>query len=140
MMVTCAIDKTVAVWDTQNIGQHADFQPVACGSKDMSVGKLYSVNFYPSSPWLLGCGGAGNQLALWDLSSETAFEKRFGARLANVDKPNKSVENDIGSKTEDFEAIMAAADQAAKEVTQEANNGSRKKKKNKGKKKAHRAK
>lgn len=137
MMVTCAIDKTVAVWDTQNIGQHADFQPVACGSKDMSVGKLYSINFYPSSPWLLGCGGAGNQLALWDLSSETAFEKRFGARLAHVDKPNKLVEN-IESKTEDFEAIMAAADQAAKEVKQDANNGSRKKK-NKGKKKVHRA-
>ena len=138
MMVTCAIDKTVAVWDTQNIGQLADFQPVACGSKDMSVGKLYSVNFYPSSPWLLGCGGAGNQLALWDLSSETAFEKRFGARLANVDKSNKVVEN-VESKTEDFEAIMAAADQAAEKVKQDSNNGSRKKK-NKGKKtKVHRA-
>ena len=32
--------------------------------------KLYAVSFYPSSPRLLGCGGAGGELALWELGDE----------------------------------------------------------------------
>lgn len=140
MMVTCAIDKTVAVWDTLNVAEHTDFKPVACGSKEMNVGKLYTTSFYPSSPWLLGCGGGGNQLALWDLSSESAFQKRFGERLSNVSKPPLNTdESGNGEKqAEDFEAIMAAADQAASEARQEADSGKKKKKKNKSKNKVHR--
>ncbi len=135
MLVTCAIDKTVAIWDTLNVGDHSDGKPIACGSKEMGVGKLYTVNFYQSSPWLLGCGGGGNQLALWDISNETAFQKRFGGRLAETSKP-KVAENNGEAKTEDFEAIMAAADQAAAEARQQATNN--KKKKKKTKKKIHR--
>ena len=136
-MVTCAIDKTVAVWDTLNAGNHSDWRPIACGSKEMGVGKLYTVNFYPSSPWLLGCGGGGNQLALWDISNEAAFQKRFGQRLSDTKKPQVVEEDGQETKTEDFEAIMAAADQAAKEARQDAKGG-KKKKKNKSKKKVHR--
>lgn len=133
MMVTCAIDKTVAIWDTLNIDSNPDKKPMTCGSKDMNVGKLYTVNFYPSSPWLLGCGGGGNQLALWDISSEAAFQKRFGARLGDTSKPAEA------KTTEDFEAIMAAADKACKDAREEAKTGgNKKKKKSKGKKKVGR--
>lgn len=139
MMISCAIDKTVAIWDTLNVGDHSDGKPVACGSKEMGVGKLYSTSFYPSSSWLLGCGGGGNQLALWDLSSETAFQNRFGGRLAETSKPKieeKVIENNEEkdeAQTEDFEAIMAASDQAATEARQEAKNSKKKKKKTKKK-------
>lgn len=136
MMITCAIDKTVAVWDTLNVGDHSDFQPIACGSKEMNVGKLYTTSFYPSSPWILGCGGGGNELALWDMSSEAVFQKRFGGRLSDLPKPTTSEENGNETKTEDFEAIMAASDKAAAEARQESK--SIKKKKNKNKKKVHR--
>ena len=136
-MTTCAIDKTVAVWDTLNIGNFSDAKPFACGSKEMEVGKLYSVNFYPSSPWLLGCGGGGNQLALWDLSNEAAFQKRFGSRLSDAAKSDKTGGVGNEAKTEDFEAIMAAADKAAEKAREESKTG-KKKKKTKSKKKAHR--
>jgi len=136
MMVTCAIDKTVAIWDTLNAADHSEWKPIACGSKEMGVGKLYSINFYQSSPWLLACGGGGNQLALWDMTNETAFQKRFGGRLAETSKAGLAEKNDAESKTEDFEAMMAAADHAAAEARQESKSG--KKKKKKGKKKAHR--
>ena len=136
MMVTCAIDKTVAVWDTLNIDNNPNRKPIACGSKDMGVGKLYTVNFYPSSPWLLGCGGGDNQLALWDTSIEAAFQKRFGARLADTSKPADNAESE--AKTEDFEAMMAAADKSAQTAREEAKSGSKKKKKAKGKKKGNR--
>ena len=137
MMVTCAIDKTVAVWDTLNVGNHSDFQPIACGSKEMNVGKLYTTAFYPSSPWILGCGGGGNELALWDMSNEAVFQKRFGARLSETPKPTTAEENSNETKTEDFEALMAASDKAAAEARQESKTG-KKKKKNKNKKKVHR--
>lgn len=75
-MATCSIDKLVTLWDVKGA------EPTQCGSKDMCAGKLYSVSFYPSTPWLLGCGGAGSMLSLWDLSSETAVQKRFGDRVA----------------------------------------------------------
>jgi periodic tryptophan protein 1 len=81
MMATCSIDKTVTLWDVQNLqNDKTSSSPRSCGSKDMCAGKLYTVGFYPSSPWLLGCGGSGNQLSLWDLSSEDAIQKRFNGR------------------------------------------------------------
>lgn len=79
LMATCSMDKTVALWDTQHFAEGND--PLSCGSKDMKVGNLYTVSFYPSSPWLLGCGGSGNELALWDLSGDSTFRDRFSDRV-----------------------------------------------------------
>jgi periodic tryptophan protein 1 len=127
MFASCAIDKTVAVWDTLNI---IDGKPFSCGNKDMNVGKLYSLGFYPSSPWLLGCAGSGNLLALWDMSSENAFKSRFGERLG--EKHLEGHENRENAE-QDFEAIMAAQAEATK--TLQHTKDSKKKQKGKGKKK-----
>lgn len=82
LMVTCSIDKTITLWDVQNSGggNTSSPTPKACGTKDMCVGKLYTVGFYPSAPWLLACGGSGNELALWDLSEETSIQEQFRGR------------------------------------------------------------
>jgi len=127
MLATCAIDKTVALWDTQHAGSSPDSKPIPCGNKDMNVGKLYSVAFYQSSPWLVGSGGSGNQLALWNLESEEVFRNRFGDRLDASMQPKKGEE-----KAYDFEAMMTATDQAALEAKDKAED---KKKKGKGKSK-----
>jgi WD40 repeat protein len=127
MFASCAIDKTVAIWDTLNL---VDGKPFSCGSKDMNVGKLYSLGFYPSSPWLLGCAGSGNLLALWDISSENAFKSRFGERLGEKNpEENENQENN----EQDFEAIMAAQAEATK--TFQNDKDTKKKHKNKSKKK-----
>jgi periodic tryptophan protein 1 len=77
-------DKTVTLWDAGVSGTSSAMQqPRCCGSKDMCSGKLYTIQFYPSDPWLLGTGGSGNQLALWDFSNEAEVQKRFAGRLAN---------------------------------------------------------
>ena len=132
MLATCAIDKTVALWDTKNAGVTAGSKPITCGNKDMNVGKLYSLSFYQSSPWLLGCGGSGNQLALWNLASEDVFRKRFGDRLNNPEMQPVGEE-----KTEDFEAMMAAQDEAAEDTKKKIDSGNKNKKKGKSKKKTH---
>ena len=83
MMATCAVDKTVTLWDTYSAD--GTFSPNApprpCGTKEMGVGKLFTMSFYPSSPWLLGCGGSGKEVALWDMSSDDAVQSRFGNRI-----------------------------------------------------------
>ena len=57
----------------------------------MGVGKLYSVGFYSSSPWLLGCAGAGKELAIWDMTREDSLRTRFKDRGAATAEgaPNK---------------------------------------------------
>ena len=121
MLITCSIDKTVALWDTRKS------TPEPCGSKEMNVGKLYSVRTYPSSPWLLACGGSGNELAIWDMEGEDAIQRRF-AKGSNEDSNTEAAAAD--QEEPDFEAIMANNDATSKEKD---TNNSKKKKKKKGK-------
>ena len=126
MLATCAIDKTVTLWDTYNEnGAFAEAPPRACGNKDMGVGKLYTVNFYPSAPWLLGCGGGGKELALWDMSRERAVQNRFAKRAGlTAVLPEETAEVTMSS-----EATAAHNKSISK----------KKKDRNKKKKKVHRA-
>ena len=123
--MTCSIDKTVALWDTHQTSP----TPQACGSKDMNVGKLHSLSFYPSSPWLMACGGSGNELAIWDMEDEDPIKNRFASRYSGevgVISPNGA------EKDPDFEAMMTTGDN---EATKKALEGMNKSKKKKGKKK-----
>ena len=131
MLVSCSVDKTVTLWDTQNA---MNSQPHACGSKDMEVGKLYTVNFYPSSPWLLGCAGGGKEIALWDMTREAPIQKRFGDRVSGGKVFNK--EESGTNKQEAFNDMM---NNSSKQETREPPTAQKKKKKqgNDKKKKAH---
>jgi hypothetical protein len=106
----------------------------------MCSGKLYSVSFYPSSPWVLGCGGSGNQLALWDLSSEDAIQKRFQSRMSG-DEISKEVEISDPKAAEDLQAMITPAplDDASRSTQRHAieNSDKRIKKKGKSKRKIH---
>ncbi len=102
----------------------------------MSVGKLYSVSCYPSSPWLLACGGSGNELAIWDMEGEDAIQNRFSSRIHGVEGSPASAQQVEGQETVVFESVMAAESNAATQNALENMNKS-KKKKGKKKKKAH---
>lgn len=132
MFITCSIDKTVALWDTHNYNS----SPQPCGSKDMSVGKLYSLSCYPSSPWLLACGGSGNELAIWDMEGEDAIQNRFASRIRGVEDVSATKSQDGGGEKPDFEAVIAGESNAAALNALENMNKSKKKKANK-KSKAH---
>jgi WD40 repeat protein len=132
MFVTCSIDKMVALWDTQS---STSVTPQPCGSKDMNVGKLYSLSFYPSSPWLLACGGSGNELAIWDMEGEDAIRNRFASRVNGGEGLNDEEE-----KEPDFEATMAAGENENATLTALEGMNKLKKKKGKKKNKAHKRK
>jgi len=139
MLATCAVDKTVTLWDMYSSeGKPSNAPPRPCGNKDMGVGKLYTMSFYPSSPWLLGCGGSGKELALWDLSSEAALQSRFGSRIEGAPGVPAVIEaTEQVSKEEDFEAMMATKDAAVEKVKSDTKSNKNNKKKGKGKKKVH---
>ena len=137
MLATCSVDKTVTLWDTYSSqGEPSNTPPHLCGNKDMGVGKLYTVSFYPSSPWLLGCGGGGKEIALWDLSSESALQSRFGGRFGSSSTEEIKETQKDAPKSEDFEAMMAAGGDSAMDKVRKDARG-RPRKKGKGKKKVH---
>ncbi len=63
LLATCSPDQTVKLWDVDNLTEHR--MPQCLGSKDMSVGGLFGVQWYMGTPHLLATGGSGGQVALW---------------------------------------------------------------------------
>ena len=89
---------------------------------------------YPSSPWLLACGGSGNELAIWDMESEDAIRNRFADRVNGGTAAVEASKED--SEEPDYEALMAAEENAkATENALKSMNKSKNKKKGGGKKK-----
>ncbi|KAG7362947.1 WD-40 repeat-containing protein [Nitzschia inconspicua] len=135
MLATCSVDKTVTLWDTYDAEQKlSNGPPKAKMNKDMRVGKLYTVNFYPSSPWLLGCAGGAKEIALWDMSHDDNVQRCFGGR-SGIGAKNVQSEHAAGEKQEAFDAMMTPT--ASSQPTKEANaekSSTKSKKKNKNKK------
>ena len=135
MLASSSVDKTVTLWDTSNGGT-----PRAKMNKEMKVGKLFTLSFYPSSPWLLGCGGGGKEIAIWDMREDTTVQKCFGGRAIPTNATTSSeVEDSTKEPTESiFDSIMASDSKSA-DVAVEKKAPSLNKKKKKKKKKVHRA-
>ena len=139
MLATCSLDKTVTLWDTYNASKTPTTGPPnACGNKEMGVGKLYTVNYYPSAPWLLGCAGSGKELAIWDMTRETTIQKRFASRIG-VEAVSDENESDGADQKEAFDAMMSTDVQKTEESSSPKPKIKSKKGGNKTKK-AHKAK
>ena len=139
MLVTCSIDKTVKLWDTRNVTPGST--PRLCGQKEMNVGKLYTASFYPSSQWLLACGGSGNELCVWDMEGEDAIQKRFSAETSAAALADDGMSKDEEKEEPDFEKIMAMEDDKDDTTkSQKSKSKKNKGKKGKGKSKAHKRK
>jgi len=96
MLATASADKTVTIWDTHSI--HSN-DPIQIASKEMGGGKLLCLGWYPSSDWLVGCGGTGGQLALWEMGQEDAIVKTFGSRRNGDVSGAVGVEESENAKT-----------------------------------------
>jgi hypothetical protein len=131
----------VTLWDTYNEAEKlSNGPPKAKMNKDMKVGKLYTVNFYPSSPWLLGCAGGAMEMALWDMTQDEHVQKCFGGRTTNN---TKTIDSSAEEKKEAFDAMMTNKSESktvSPETPNKSSSSSMNKKKDKHKKKkVHRA-
>ncbi len=63
LLATCSPDQTVKLWDVDDLTKHG--MPQCIASKDMSVGRLFGVQWFVGTPYLLATGGSGGQVVLW---------------------------------------------------------------------------
>ena len=111
-------------------------------NKDMKVGKLFTLNFYPSYPWLLGCAGGGKEIAIWDMTEDNAVQKSFGARAVTtttVEETDTTKPTTPENTKAIFDSVMTTDASKSTDGEKKSSSASKKNKKKKKKKKVHRA-
>ena len=110
--------QVVKVWDVLNTGP--TLPPVLVAYKSVSVGKLFSIQFYPSHAFVLAAAGDKGVVAIWETDETEAIEQRFLNRKVDysvdllnttlVESKNdvipesfNTVQYDIPVKLEDFD-------------------------------------
>ena len=79
LCATSSIDKTVKIWDTEPISQGKE--PILVAYKSMSVGQLFACQFFVDEPFMLGTGGDGGMLAIWDSDEQESIKQHFEGRV-----------------------------------------------------------
>ncbi|KAG8864785.1 hypothetical protein FRB96_003371 [Tulasnella sp. 330] len=72
-------DGTVKVWNVNQNDAKLDVSMVA--SRDLGVGKVFSVMWSPDDPLTLAAAGSQARLQIWDVASNAAARKVFGDKL-----------------------------------------------------------
>ncbi|KAH9949990.1 transducin family protein/WD-40 repeat family protein [Amylocystis lapponica] len=77
-------DKTVKVW---NINEDADLgkrEVSLVTSRDLGVGKVFSVAWSPDDPLTLAAAGTHAKLQIWDVGANAGARKALGSKLAEA--------------------------------------------------------
>lgn len=127
MLASSSIDRSVTIYDVQSYSKSTKQLPPSF-QKDMNVGKLFTLNFYPSSPWLIGCGGSQNDIALWNLDSDPMIMKHFQSRFDSSSSMSDSVISPTEGKNQEDSSLFYP-----KKIQEDDTNLIKKKKHNKKK-------
>lgn len=127
MLASSSIDRSVTIYDVQSYSKSTKQLPPSF-QKDMNVGKLFTLNFYPSSPWLIGCGGSQNDIALWNLDSDPMIMKHFQSRFDSSSSMSDSVISPTEGKNQEDSSLFYP-----KKIQEDDTNLMKKKKHNKKK-------
>ena len=109
-MATCSNDKTIRIWDFENI-EHR--KPKLIETYNPGLGVLLNIKFGKDIPWFLACGGESSQVTVWDLESNFNIENAFKGREVN---PSKEKENKpiLEAMSDDFINIVEKSNQKEK--------------------------
>ncbi|KAF7316608.1 WD-REPEATS-REGION domain-containing protein [Mycena chlorophos] len=72
-------DKLVKVWNVQEESGKQNVSLVT--SRDLGVGKVFSVAFSPDEPLTVAAAGSKAKLQIWDVGANQGARKAFGAKL-----------------------------------------------------------
>jgi len=87
-IATGGMDKIVKIWNVneEQLAEGGKREISLVTSRDLSVGKVFTVKFSPDSPLTLGAGGSLAKLQLWDVSTNAGARAAFGPRLRRMGK------------------------------------------------------
>ncbi|KAK8791165.1 hypothetical protein WA158_005796 [Blastocystis sp. Blastoise] len=113
LMASCG-NNCVKLWDMRNN------QCTCVGENTMDVETLYGMNWYPSAPHIIGCGGSDERICIWDVQETCDVLSKF--EHVNAQNPN--------------DLSFSVSEEAKGEVTDlhEGPNSNKDKKSKKGKK------
>ncbi|KAH9468613.1 hypothetical protein Pst134EA_009149 [Puccinia striiformis f. sp. tritici] len=112
LLVSGGLDKLVKVWNLEDKSGSPTLSMVV--SRDLGVGKVFSVSFSPDDPTTLAVAGTKGSLQIWDISTNngvrSVFKDRFNQFASTLDLENRkplgnsgvlSVVDDIESDDDD---------------------------------------
>lgn len=83
VLATGSADKTVKLWDVSGA------TPALLATKDMELGKVFSVKFSPDSASLLAAGGSKGKLGVWNTLEQEAMQERLPDAQAPLDEEGR---------------------------------------------------
>lgn len=105
MLATASIDKTVKVWDVNDLQASNGGAPRCIAYKTMNVGKLFALQYSPDDPFLLACAGDTGMVAVWESDELNTIENYFKSRV----QPSKSTYSALKSTSPTEEGTAGAA-------------------------------
>jgi WD40 repeat protein len=82
-LCTASVDGTVKVWDCLPLHKGEINEPLVVAYKTMSVGRLFTMQCYGSSPFTLAAGGDKGMLAVWNSDETAAIAAQFHGRVVD---------------------------------------------------------
>jgi len=106
VLATGGTDKIVKVW---NINEDPDLgkrQVSAVTSRDLGVGKVFSVAWSPDDPLTLAAAGSKAKLQVWDVGANAGARKVLGPKVAQAGRELKAKEGGgvVGVASDDEES------------------------------------
>ncbi|CAE6445447.1 unnamed protein product [Rhizoctonia solani] len=78
-IATGGADKLVKIWNVDVDGESVNASMVI--SRNLEVGKVFTVAFSPDDPLTLAAAGSKAKLQVWDIGANAGARKSFGSRL-----------------------------------------------------------
>ncbi|KAH9813874.1 WD40-repeat-containing domain protein [Melampsora americana] len=94
LMVTGGVDKMVKVWNVDQKDGKPSLSMVT--SRDLGVGKVFSVSFCPDEPATIAVAGSKASVQLWDLTTNNGVRSGFRDRLKQFTNFNVDEERTVG--------------------------------------------
>ncbi|EGG09780.1 uncharacterized protein MELLADRAFT_34179 [Melampsora larici-populina 98AG31] len=94
LMVTGGVDKMVKVWNIDQKEGKPSLSMVT--SRDLGVGKVFSVSFCPDEPATIAVAGSKASVQIWDLTTNNGVRSGFRDRLKQFTNFNVDEERTVG--------------------------------------------